>query len=429
MKNSLLNRIFHSELIKNTSLLISGNVLGQAIAFLMMTVLSRIYTKEDFGVFALFMSFSTILSLLASGKYYEAFVVTKDRKEASLLMAVTLRLLIVFSVFLFLFLLFFRKPFFSLLRMDSLTGYWWLIPLSVITLVLQSTFSSAATREKYYKAIAQSSFSLNAFGAVFKWLYHYVLPNTFGLLWGQITGQLISSLSYRKLWPMVKDSFKCRWDEVRKTAIHYQDQPRYSMPRNLMNSISANLPFLILTGVFGEARLGLFYMAFNMSSRPIQLLVGSLYQVIFEKTTSLQRARQKITPIIRTYRKQNVLFVLPAFILIFIFAPQLFGFFFGEEWKVSGEYLRYILPWQYLILFNSPLGFLPLLFKKQHFYMWMEAVYLVLRFAVIFVGIYLNDFEQTILLYGLLGFAYLSFTICWYNSLIRGYERQLNREP
>ncbi|MDL2222790.1 oligosaccharide flippase family protein [Bacteroidales bacterium OttesenSCG-928-M11] len=418
-----------SDLVRNSSILVSGGMIGQVIAFLATMVLTRIYTDEDFGSFALFMSVASILGHFGTGKYEEAIVLSKTKREAHALVGFINTWLPIFSLFLFVVLFFFRKPIFSLLHIEAIHDFWFLLPVMAFVVSLSNILTGLANREKRFKAIAGASVTQNTASSLSKIAISPVFPNAWGLLSGQILSYVLSCLAFFRLRKDVFLSFKQKWANKKKAAIEYKDFPKFNLPRNVLNSISFNLPFLMLTSLFGEAQLGLFFLAFNTSFRPINLVVNSIYLVLYERSAQLKNKGEKISPLLNVYVKNNLLYILPCFVLLFIFSPQIFSIMFSEEWKASGIYLRYLLPWLYMILFTAPLGFIPLLMKKQKAYMWFEILYFIFRVLGIYIGILQKNFHLAIILFAAVGFTFMTIQYIWYRWTIKRYEKSIKIEP
>lgn len=422
---TFLYNIRNSELVRNSSLLISGNVLGMGASFLIMPLLSRLYSDADFGLFALMMSLTGILSLVATGKYEEAFVLTKRNDEATHLLSFLMLLQLLAGVGLFLLLLFFRAPILELVNMEALMPYWWLIPLIVVLLGVYNILSSLANKVKHYKSIASAGLLLNLLNAVAKVAAFFVLPHAGGLFAGQMSGQLLACLPFYKLSLFLRDMFSVKYRQLKAVALRYRDFPVYNMPQSVLNSFSMNLPYLVLGGFFGEAKLGLFFMGFNIIFRPITLISNSIYQVMYEKVNGMIREKTAISPIIYGFWKKTVFYMTPCFLLVFLLAPWLFKVVFGAEWEESGHYFRYILPWMLGMLVSMPTGFLPLLFNRQRTAMILSISYFACRIAALAVGIWLQDFNLCILSFSLVGLLFMVITLIWYRSLVKRYEGSL----
>lgn len=88
------------QLVANASVrgaltLISGTVAAQAIAFAFTPVLSRLFDVSDFGQFASFNGWVSILALVSCARYEHAIVVARDDETTSRVYALTMTLCLV----------------------------------------------------------------------------------------------------------------------------------------------------------------------------------------------------------------------------------------------------------------------------------------------------------------------------------------------
>ena len=75
----LKDNIYKSDFLKYTLVLVSGTVLAQLIPILLQPILRRIYTPEQFGLFAVYSSIFSMLVVVAAGKYETTIVVLSFR--------------------------------------------------------------------------------------------------------------------------------------------------------------------------------------------------------------------------------------------------------------------------------------------------------------------------------------------------------------
>ena len=73
---------FKSDFSKNVLTLISGVALAQAIPILLSPLLSRIYTMEDFGEYAIYNSFISVLIILSTARFEYAIALPKDNANS-----------------------------------------------------------------------------------------------------------------------------------------------------------------------------------------------------------------------------------------------------------------------------------------------------------------------------------------------------------
>jgi len=414
-----------SEIIRNSSIILGGNVLGQAISLLVYPVLTRIYSDAEFGIFATFMSVATLLTTLGTGRYEESLVIAKDHKETVHLLGFSLKWLAFFSFILLIGLAFLGKPVFSFFKMESIEPFWIYLPFTVLFTGLNYFLNNLAIREKQFKRIATSGLIQNSVNTVGKLIAGFSGLTRTGLIFSNVLSFLTSNFPYLSLKKTIIEALKGNWNNERKAALRYIDFPGFYLGRTFLSGFSINLPFLILIGVFGEASLGLYSLAFTLLYRPINLFGNSLYTTLFENAASTMREKKPILPSLKKYWKYLCIFILPLFVLAFFIARPLFVILFGAQWKESALYFQYLLPWMFMTLLASPVYFVPILFNKQKIALGLEIAYLLFRWGALGAGIYLMRFQTGILLFSIVGLIFTSLNFVWYYSMINKYEHTL----
>jgi O-antigen/teichoic acid export membrane protein len=422
--NRFIKKIFHSEIIRNSSVLLSSNVLGQLIAFAAYPVLTRIYSEAEFGVFASFMGVCVVLTTLGTGRYEEALVIAKDKKETISLLGFSLKFLFFFSLTIFTVLALFRNPVFSLFKLETIEAFWAYIPAVVFVTGLFYLLNNLAVREKKFKQIAASTLTQNIVNTAGKLLFGVSGLTHIGQIASNLWAVLIGNYPYRSLKSQVLAAIRGKRQDECRAALHYLDFPKYNMGRTFLSGFSINLPFLILIGFFGDAKVGLFSLAFTLLYRPLNLVANSLYSTLFENSTVTVREQKPFLPSLKKYWKY-CFYLIPFFILAFIIAKPLFSFIFGANWEESGIYFRYMLPWMFMGIMVSPLYFVPIIFHKQNQALLIEIIFLLFRLGALWIGIYHQNFQTGILLFSVVGFVLTLLTFFWFYSLIVKYEKSI----
>ena len=88
-----------SEFSRNVLTLMTGTTIAQAIPITISPILTRIYTPEDFGVFALFVAIVGFIAVIASGRYEQAIMLPKYDKYAINIFTLSLILICLTSIF------------------------------------------------------------------------------------------------------------------------------------------------------------------------------------------------------------------------------------------------------------------------------------------------------------------------------------------
>ena len=125
-----------SQFIKNITLLLSGNIFGQLIPIIASVILTRLYSPDDFAVLAYFLIITSIISVIAGGRYELAIMLPEDEKKAKTLYVISLIFNVSISGIVALVCYLFGSGFAALFNAEILIGYLYLIPLLQMEMVL-----------------------------------------------------------------------------------------------------------------------------------------------------------------------------------------------------------------------------------------------------------------------------------------------------
>lgn len=414
-----------SKTLKNSAKLLTANVVAQLIGILFYPLLTRLYSAQDFGVLNLFLSIGGLLALVATADYQYAILLPKAEKKSvavfqvSFLIMAGVVLLCGLSVF-------FRHFIARLFNAPDLSLVYPLLPAFVLLFSLWTLFNYWFTRKERFGLVASYQVCQVLSNSVFK----YGFGKAGFLSWGQVVstvaGLFVSLFSVVALgWKSCRPLLRFNRSEIRKAALRYVRFPLFSLSRTIVNNLSANLPVFLLTPYFGLAELGYFGMGLTLAFRPISMVTASLYQVFFQKMAKNVQDRQPIMPFFRRFVLRGGLVVLLFFSGLYFVLPALAGWFLGNGWQVTGQYIRLMLPWLALTAIGGCITFVSDIFQKQAFMLVVEIVYLVLRVAALAIGIVFHNFELAILLYSLVSAVVILFQISWFFVLIKRYEHTL----
>lgn len=94
----MLKNYFKSEFNKNVTTLFTGTVIAQAIPIAISPILSRLYSPDEFGVWALYVSLVMFFSVFSTGRYQFAIMLPKEKKEAINILGLSFIILIIFCL-------------------------------------------------------------------------------------------------------------------------------------------------------------------------------------------------------------------------------------------------------------------------------------------------------------------------------------------
>jgi O-antigen/teichoic acid export membrane protein len=376
----------------------SGTVIAQSIPILCAPLLTRFFTPDEFGLFANFMIITAFISVFISGKYELAIILPSRHQEAVNILSLSCILALFFSIILFFLFFFLGKPIASLFRADTFSNILWLIPVSAFLGMVYLIFNEWCIRKKMFATLSKNKISNTSGIAGSSLLFGFIkMPQ--GLLWGQITGQLVSSslAIYRVL---KEDRHLFKYVTLRKMKYFlrkYVDFAKFNIPGQLINTLGGLLPILIITAKFGMYEVGLFSLSERVLGTPLTF-IGNAFKDVFK-----QRAAEEYSTngnCFAIYKKTIIsllgIAILP-FTVLFITAPWLFSMVFGQEWAVAGEYAR-ILCVMYLINFLfMPTSWMFVIAEKQKWEFFWQVLFLISTVIVLIAGILIGNMKATLI--------------------------------
>ena len=432
---ALRKTIKNSSFLRDSFTLLSGNLWAQLIAFLAYIVLSRLFTPEDIGIYTVFYSYIDVLIIVSTCKYELAIVIADNDREATAIGRYSLRLNTIISLILFplILVLHYAGKTTGLQQLSFFTSQLpiaLLIPLMVFFCGTSRVYSQTFNRFRKFGQIAISEVTGSTSGIIFKILFG--LPQLAGTVWhtiglslGTVLGKIVSNINLLvriRMFNLPKDISR---QECKAVARKFHNFPRYTMPKDLINSLSYNLPFIWLAMYFDKAEVGLFSLALTFTFRPTNILNNVFEKLFYVRVAEKVREGKSIRSDISRFVKNLNIIALPLFIIGFIFADSIFGFIFGGRWSGCGYYIRCLLPWIYIMLTSTSLMFLANVFSKQHIEFIFYIILFVLRIGAILAGIFADSFQVGILLFSISGAVISAALLMWYIRMIRNYE---NRE-
>lgn len=329
---------------KNVLILMTGTTIAQAIPIAISPILTRIYTPEDFGVFAVYMAIVSILVVFTTGQYDLAIMLPKYEKSAISIVRLSLVINTIFSSSIFIVIFIFFDFFQSLLDENSLGYFLYLIPLSVFLIGCYNTLNYWLNRKKQYKTLSTNKVAQSLTSSTSSITFGIQDFGKDGLIISQLLAQaVVVALLIKK----IKMSFLFQSFEKLKIlalAKRYIKFPKITMMQSFFSNTTAELPVIIISSFFALKDAGFYSLAQRVVASPISIISSSFFQVFYQSFTT-EKNKQKFYKM--KFIKINVI-LLPPFILLWFFMEPLFGFVFGEEWVVAGVYSQILLPLLYM---------------------------------------------------------------------------------
>lgn len=378
--------------VRGVLALSTATAIGQAIAILTSPVITRLYSPEDFGVLAVYSSYLGIIIVIASLRYELAIPLPRSDGSAANVLALSLVNLAGVTALTGLVVALFGKRIVVWSNTPQLISYIWLLPLGVLLGGAYQAFNYWAIRKRAFTRLARTKIQQGAGSAVIKIALGLAQFGTIGLLLGNIVGQAagLVSLLFGALREDVVALKRIRRTRIRWTARRYRDFPLYSTWSAVANTAGSQLPLLLFSALFSPTVAGLYMLGHRVLHMPMNLLGTSIGQVFHANAAEARRDNRLGVLTLKAF-EALVRISFGPMVLLAVVAPQLFTFFFGQEWKMAGVYAQWMIPWLVIVFITSPISTLVSVMEKQKQGLIFQISLLVIRSSAIIIGSRLDD--------------------------------------
>ncbi len=374
-----------SDFNKNVITLFSGNLLAQVIPFIVGPILTRLFTPEDFGLFALYMSVFSIIGILATGRYELAIILPKEENKAWNLVALSISLSVIFSSMTFFGMLIFGTDLASLLGNDKVKDYLFLVPLAVFLVGLYQSLHYYLNRIRKFKTMSLVRVIQSGFTNIISLFLGWKALGALGLIIGSLFGQLIACFYLvRKVLDLKKEASP----QITPAAMiamgkRYQDFLKFDSVASVANVASHQVIHILFNSLFSSVVAGHFFLVQKMLGTPLFLLAGSVLDVFKERAAKeYKEVGHAKETFLSTLKKLFLLSSAPS-IILFFFGKPIFALVFGVNWAVAGEYAQLLSPMLFFRFMANPLSFMLIIGEQQKINMltnMMLLIFVVLSF-------------------------------------------------
>ncbi len=378
-----------SNFISNVLKLVSGSVTSQILSILLVPLITRIYSPDDFGVFQIFLAVSGILVIFSTFSYQFAIMLPKTEEDSANVAFLSLILLTFVSVLTAIIVPFIPQDVEHILKAEGLLKYLvYLAPVIFLNglFFVQNYWLSRRVR---YGVIAGSRISNTLSTKIFQLLIPIWSISPFGLIVGYTAGYGIADLVMLKGVGKDAEVFKkVSIKKMKEVAVRYKNFPLFSSWSTLANTISPQVPTFLLTYFYGTSVVGHFGLANQVVNMPMGLVGAAIGQVFFQKISLVKNGTEKgdMKVIVEEVYKKLISTGIFPMLLLLLLGEEIFTFAFGKSWAVAGTYVRILIPWIFLVYLSSPISTLYSVFDKQGVWLTFSIILLISRVAALVIG-------------------------------------------
>lgn len=372
---------------KNVFTLMAGTSVAQALPIAISPILTRIYTPDDFGIFAVYLALASIIAVIVSGRYELAIMLPHKDDDAFQIMVFAMIITVVMSLSLLLLVIIFNYEFASAIQHPEIAPFLYFLPFSVFISGLSQSLNFWHNRHKRYNNIAINRVAQGS-GTASGQLGFASVNQSVGLIAGQIFGQFLGLIYFAKSYGS-KDHTKYRVDvlKIRALAIRYRKFPWIDGPTQLINIIANQAPNILLSTLFSASSAGFYYLTQRVLQAPITFISGSVLDVFKQRASEDYKKYGNCRKIFRNTFRTLLLLGAPASLVLFFFIEDLITLVFGETWREAGSYAQIMTPALFLRFMANPLSFMIYISEKQI----VNLSGMLSLFVMIFLSLFLSQ--------------------------------------
>jgi len=397
--------------------LVTGTVFAQGITLALSPYLTRLYPPQAFGVWAIFSSITTIIGVVACLRYDVTITLPETEEEGASLLGVSLLAVAVVSLVSLVVVLLGRSAIVSALRAPEISPWLWMVPLAVFVNGIALAWSAWAARGRRFGLLAGTRVSASAASSTVQLGLGYSGWATAGsLIFSSVAGTGVQTVALgtqigRSDGAVLRRGF--RWSALCRGIHRYREFPTYGAISVLLNTISWQLPAILLQRFFSAEVVGFYALGNRVLRVPMELVGGAISQAFYPRVAAARAAGQLTQVVEGTYRRLVTIGFAPM-VVLGIVAKDLFGIAFGARWAEAGVYTQILSLWTLFWFISSPLSSLVLVLEMQRFALTLNVVILATRFLALTAGGLLGDARLALVLFaasGVVVYGYYSFAI------------------
>lgn len=397
----------------------AGNSGAQVASLTALIFLARVYTPDDFGLFAIAFSISTMIASIASLRFDVAIPLPKSDLAAKNVQRLATWSNISISLIATLCLFIVSVMFSGNRVISSLSSVIVAIGIAAFLTAQNANIQFWLTRKRRFVELAVNRFIVVIATSLFQIIMAFITGGVTGLFWGYLLGQLLALIVITWRTPELLKRTPEQAPRKRKLASRYKKMPLLNGPNVLVDSFrDVGISFAIAR--IAVDNLGVYSVAYRLIMAPVSLISGSIAQVLLHKMTNIEPGT--LFQFVRHFIARVMLFSVPIFAGLYIVAPWLVPLMLGRQWADAGYFVQALIPWAFMLSLTSPVSNLVLVAEKQEWGLLFAVFFAVL--PITFLVVSSLNLLQTIIILGWLMAFLLAIFLMLMLLLSRKFDQQ-----
>lgn len=395
----------------------SGTILSQIIGFVGSIFIAKIYGSEAYGIFGVFLSISSILTIFNTLQLENGIITAKNLNDSKILM----NLLFIISFFLALLLFLTYNLLIDLLGFKN--SNFALISIAILASILIS-FNKIQESFLVYRKKFNTLSTAKVITVIFNLFCQFLLFFKFklmGLVYGTIISSFIVGIYYfqkNKKYLNVSN-FKL----LQNSIIQHKSILKFIFPSALINSLAINLlPILIVT-FFTLKDSGVYTLSLKIVATPLFLISASISPVYYQKSVKVfQYSKEKLYDLTKKIAITNVILMLLILLGINTIGVYLLELFLTKSWENLRLFTGIL---SFLILARSlfnPISNIIIILNKNKISLLFNVYLLCISFLAIYIGFLNNSLIYTLVILSIFGGIGYVLLLIYFLRILKSYK-------
>ncbi|MDO6678462.1 lipopolysaccharide biosynthesis protein [Shewanella sp. 4_MG-2023] len=333
--------IFIRNLAKGAKWTAIEKILNQLSKFLVIVILARLLTPEDFGLVAIVLFFVLIAESFISAGFTHAYINADDKGESE------------------------ERLFSNLIFLNFIVG----VIASLILICLSSTISQFYGDERIGLVVTvlafllifdSISYAIKAklekklqFDVITKInIPVFIISSLFAVLyawsyedyWALVIQQIIYKIFILFFYIKKNSNSKFEVNHINKEQITYLYHYGWKLQlATTLNTTSKEMNTLLIASSSGVGTAGIYSRANNLQVLIIQTIVNVIEKVTFPLLSELNRKSGSLIPYFRKSNKIFALLIYPILAIVFINSDSIIKIIFGSGWIQVSDLLKILI--------------------------------------------------------------------------------------
>ncbi|MBN4080851.1 oligosaccharide flippase family protein [Caldithrix abyssi] len=396
-----MNNPIGSSFVIDTLKSISSPVYNQILGLLLLPIISRMYGSEAFGLLAIVVAIWGPIGPVSTMNYELAIMLPKEEKNASNIYFFSMSVVIFMSL-LVAGVLFFTDDYISKkIGLGDNYYFLWFTPMIVLLGGSYQNLRYWNLRNKRFFKISLAEIvgnTSNKLYAIFAGIAGFGTGASliFAALINAVLIPILLLYGYsRKFYNLFHKNYNS--NEAVKILKKYKKFPLVNLPAEFISRLTLSVPIFILAHYFPQSVIGLYFFSLTVLRIPIRFLGNAIGNIFFQRASNENDVRV-ISSNLNEILPRITFLGLPIFYSFFILGGQITGLVFGEQWIEAGKFLQILSGLMFTRLIVSPLSYLPTIFEKQEFALYLNISILLSTIISFIVGGTLGSVEISLIM-------------------------------